>query len=504
MGILDAPARQRRQGLFGGLSVIAQRGNPLTNNGQSNGTDTTATYRYGHKVTSSCYDVRLVYGNYVGNGVTVSDGPNPITVKASIEPIVNAVVGSGAAGSVWPVTFNGAASVTIQPGAYAVSDPVPLRAVAGQFMYTRTNVSVSAGGKWTLSQYVGGGDRTYQDGFTIGSDITGTGAITGSTFGAGYGPSAILGVLANGVSEPKTVLISGDSIAYGAGNTVQDQSYLVQACQAASIAWVNIARASELASGFSGTARRQRMPLAAGCSHAVVEYGVNDFNGGASLATIQASLLDIWNDYAARRLRVYQTTITPVATSTDGWLTTGNQTPSAGNAVRVNLNAWIRAGAPIDPNTKAAVAVGTSGALIAGAAGHPLATCPAYPLGYIEAADSVESARDSGKWKTPERTVADAAITSGSATLTSATAAFTSADVGKSVRVAGAGAAGAALSTTIASVTNATTVVLTGAPAGTTVSGASLAIGVYTADGTHPTSTAHAALAAGANLTNLN
>lgn len=500
MGILDAPAKQRRQGLFGGLSVVAQRGNPLTNNGQSNGTDTTATYRYGHKITSSCYDVRLVYGNYVGNGVTVSDGPNAITVKASIEPVVNAVVGSGAAGSVWPVTFNGAQTATIQPGGFVVSDPVPLSAVAGQFMYTRTNVSVTAGGKWTLSQYVGGGDRTYQDGFTIGSDITGTGAITGSTFGAGYGPVAILGILAAGVSDPKTVLIVGDSKAYGSGNTTQDQSYLVQACQNAALAWVNIARASELASGFSGTARRQRMPLAAGCSHAIVEYGINDINGGATLATVQASLLSIWTDLAARRLRVYQTTVEPVTTSTDGWLTTANQTTTSGNTVRVNLNNWLRAGAPIDPVTKAAVAVGTSGVLIAGVSGHPLAVCSAYPYGCIEVADLIESARDSGKWKPAGRVVADAAITSGTVTLTSATAAFTSADVGQSVRVAGAGAAGATLSTTIASVTNATTAVLTGAPAGTTVSAASLAIGVYTADGTHPTTTGHGVIGAGINL----
>lgn len=69
------------------------------------------------------------------------------------------------------------------------------------------------------------------------------------------------------------------------------------------------------------------------------------------------------------------------------------------------------------------------------------------------------------------KTVTDAAITAADNTLTSATAAFVAGDAGKQINVAGAGAAGVYLSTTIASVTNATTVELT-APAVTTVTGA--------------------------------
>jgi hypothetical protein len=67
--------------------------------------------------------------------------------------------------------------------------------------------------------------------------------------------------------------------------------------------------------------------------------------------------------------------------------------------------------------------------------------------------------------------VADGAISSGSHSLTSSTANFSSADIGKLVVVFGAGSGGANLATTISSVTNSTTVVLT-ASAGTTVSGA--------------------------------
>lgn len=503
MSLLDAPTKPRRDGLFGGLSVVAQRGNGLGNNALSNGTSLTGLYRYGHRVTASSQDVRLVFGNYTGNGLTVVDGPNPITVSAYLEPPTAATAGSGSinSGSLYPVTFRGVATTVIAPGGFAVSDPIPARLIKNQFIYTRTLVAVTSGQKWPLSQYVGGGDINYQDAFLLDS-LTGAsgGAMTGaSTFGAGYGPSAIIGTLAAGTADPKVYLFSGDSIAFGSGATEQDLGFLARAAYRDGLAFLNIGRPSELATGFQGVSRRQRMPLAAGCTHVVNEYGVNDLNSAVPLATLQAAQLDIWSDFASRRLRVFQSTITPVTTSSDGWITLANQTVLSMNTNRVLLNNWFRAGSPIHPTTKVAVAVGTPGALLAGTAGHPLAACPAAPFGCIEVADQVESARDSGKWRAPTVLVADAAITASSGTLTSATAGFNAGMVGSSVRVAGAGAAGAALNTVIVAYTNATTVSLNNA-AGTTVSGASLAIDPPTADGTHPTSSLHKRAAAGVDL----
>jgi Pectate lyase superfamily protein len=81
---------------------------------------------------------------------------------------------------------------------------------------------------------------------------------------------------------------------------------------------------------------------------------------------------------------------------------------------------------------------------------------------------------------TDGRTVTDGAITNTQTTFTSATAAFTSADVGKRIRVNGAGAAGVALFATITVFTNSTTVTVTPA-ASTTVTGATTLIApVYT------------------------
>jgi lysophospholipase L1-like esterase len=67
-------------------------------------------------------------------------------------------------------------------------------------------------------------------------------------------------------------------------------------------------------------------------------------------------------------LPVFQNTITPSTTSTDSWATTGNQTPESSNAVRVQVNDWIR-------------------------------TVPSPLSGYFEIADLAETARNSGIWK---------------------------------------------------------------------------------------------------------
>lgn len=73
------------------------------------------------------------------------------------------------------------------------------------------------------------------------------------------------------------------------------------------------------------------------------------------------------------------------------------------------------------------------------------------------------------------RTVADGAINNGSVILTSSTANFTYDDIGQVINIAGAGASGGALSTTIASINSSASANLSAA-ASTTVSGASVSI----------------------------
>jgi hypothetical protein len=93
--------------------------------------------------------------------------------------------------------------------------------------------------------------------------------------------------------------------------------------------------------------------------------GINDIGSGRSASQIKGDLETI---IAAFTKPVYVATIEPQSSSSDDWATVANQTPDANNSVRTALNGNIRSG-------------------LAGAAG------------YIEFADIVETARDSGKWK---------------------------------------------------------------------------------------------------------
>jgi len=92
---------------------------------------------------------------------------------------------------------------------------------------------------------------------------------------------------------------------------------------------------------------------------------------------------------------VFQTTITPSTTSTDSFATLANQTAAlsfstAGNGTREQLNDWLRDGGPIRDGV--AAAIGAPDAIRSSHNAHPLS-------GVLEMADTVESSRNSGKWK---------------------------------------------------------------------------------------------------------
>lgn len=135
-----------------------------------------------------------------------------------------------------------------------------------------------------------------------------------------------------------------------------------------------------------------RMSQLAYVKNGIMEWGVNSISNGATLASLKANMLTLWTRAATFKRpdgRLFQTTIGPNTTSTDSWATTTNQTVKAGETNRVDLNDWIRDGAPISGGVP--VATGAPG-IRAGEAGHPL-------YGYFDVADALESARNSGKWK---------------------------------------------------------------------------------------------------------
>lgn len=210
-------------------------------------------------------------------------------------------------------------------------------------------------------------------------------------------------------SRQPCVALFGDSITVGKGDPAVGNSangpggWMVRALSsdgsgryAPKIPFLQMCISGESAANYViGTKRRIRFQMASECSctHAVIALGANDLTATVgSDATLRTNQLVLATMLAGRGMKCYTDTILPSTTSTDSWATTANQTKNANEPQRLTYNAWVRAGMPIDPTTKLRVAVGTSGALVTGQAGHPFA-------GWFETTDQVETARDSGLWK---------------------------------------------------------------------------------------------------------
>jgi hypothetical protein len=167
---------------------------------------------------------------------------------------------------------------------------------------------------------------------------------------------------------------------------------------------------------------------------------------------------------------------------------------------RLLYNAWVRGGCPIDPTTKAPVAVGTSNALLAGNFGHPF-------VGFFDIAATVESSLNSGFWL-PANRVATGSIAAADVYLTSSTANFLTAnqeaggDLGTSVSLIGAGDSGALLVADLYQIASSTAAWMD-IPAGTTVTNAQLNIGIMTIDGSHPSPHGHYLVSQAIDVTKL-
>jgi lysophospholipase L1-like esterase len=136
--------------------------------------------------------------------------------------------------------------------------------------------------------------------------------------------------------------------------------------QFASMNLGNMGEKAQNAAAAYGFARRST--LIETCDYAIVMYGTNDVAAGRTLSQMQADLTAIWSQLVDRDLAVYAATIPPIITGS--WATEGGQTVTANEAARVALNDWIR-------------------------------STPAPLAGYFETADTVETTRNSGKWKSP-------------------------------------------------------------------------------------------------------
>lgn len=490
------------------LVSIADRGWGIAA-GPANTVNTVGTSRITYTVGLATAGVTAKWAQRYSTGVDTPGAAGTITFKASLEIVSSTNPGTlNNVGTIYQFTFGGRTTATLDAGGEIIADLLGISLAPGDVVAIRTYLA--SGTAYTCAGHFIYSTNGQPGGFTAASDLTapGSGAVTNAN-GYVYGPLALLGY-PEGAATAKCPLFVGDSIGNGAVDTAYSTipalgtgGFMIRAVTGKA-GMVNVAIGGDIIGGFyQANGSLYRLAAARHCTSGIIEYGTNDFNGGSTAAAVESIVLTVGAEM--RRLglpKVFVCTVVPRVSSTDGFATTANQTPlNAGNeAQRVLYNTWVRAGCPIDPTTKAAVAVGTSGALLAGQYGHPI-------TGYFDTAAKVESSLNSGKWL-PALRMATGSMTSGSNVITSSDANFSSAnqevggDKGQYFSITGAGPAGAILTNVAATITSSTQIACA-ANASTTVTNTALAMGLCTADGVHPTGRGHYLMSQAIDITQL-
>lgn len=328
-------------------------------------------YKTYHQFEDDAAYIIVRYPNYYvtppSPGTEASTG-GPATFKLGLER---------ADGTFVQVTFSASTTGTIPAGSFLDSDPIPVpNAKRGEAFWLRPNIYIPAGQiiytsvpSWGAAPGAVFGEGTAAVA-GVPTDLTMGGAIAQSSGGVNYYPIAIFGA-----TTRRTVLSLADSRGMGIGDLpdLTGKGCVGEFERPLSIknACINAGVGSDRAALFNASSVIRR-GLGQYVSDIVISLGINDIRDGTSaaalLAIIQSIVAALATAYPGKP--IYIATLGPVTTSTDSWATDANQTVTAVEAARVAYNNLLRT------------------------------TRLANVAGIIDMADSVETYRDSGKWKT--------------------------------------------------------------------------------------------------------
>jgi hypothetical protein len=299
-------------------------------------------------------ELHVCYGNWGGPHEAVGSGD--ITVEAAIE--------SDNPLGVARFTWSGVNTITLTPGQTACSDALYPTAFglavfpANAAEWFRTGVVAASSTGFPFSYLLSGPGEGMYAGPLFASQVNATGPMTtpsGGTPASGMlTPFAVLGRYT--VAMP-TLCDIGDSISAG----IEDSSIAEQQSQLAGHGYVGRAAYESDGARIYPTFRLaisgdtaddggyvRRAGFFRYCTHGVAAWGVNDIQiEGPS--TVFSNLKTAWALMHADGIQyIYQTTLTPRTTSTDGWATAARQKAYDFNFVpggpRDQLNFLIRAG----------------------------------------------------------------------------------------------------------------------------------------------------------------
>jgi len=293
--------------------------------------------------------IQVVIGNWMANNNGESNGPALSTEYLAVEY---------PSGVYHLAKWSGADFTTCAAGANVITDPIPVSLRHGdgfwvhrvQIFPSDVQIPVSANAViapssvepvasyiWTNAQWTAVTDDPRA--FVCGTAFTG-----GATGGAWtIYPLAVLGL-----SSVPSVVIYGDSRASGrndaSSNVAQQVDFgswgMGEICRSLgrALPYTNCGCESDTIQSFAAS-HTLRAQLSRYHTHAHFQYGINDLTAGRTEAVIQAALQTAYGYVPS--LKVSQSTIPPVTTSTDSWATVANQTVAASNGPRAALNTWI-------------------------------------------------------------------------------------------------------------------------------------------------------------------
>lgn len=300
--------------------------------------------------------------NTLNNALENTTSGNTATFEASVEY---------PAGTFTRITFGGSNSVSAASGTNTVSDVAAVSIPNGARFWVRIYGVWPVGlVYWDVMDSVNGGAFTFaasvanqvMGGTVVNTNGAGSAKMDQQYNPPGFGPAAIIAQ-----TRVASVLLVGDSRCNGFGDTFDSSGDLGEVARSvgATLPYINLGCYGDTVGQANGS-YTLRGSFAQYTSHVIVETGINDIGGGASAASVLSRQQTMYAKFSGKP--IYQTTLSVRSASTDSWATLANQTVDANNAVRVSVNAAIRA-------------------------------VPANLAGYFEVADAVESARDSGKYK---------------------------------------------------------------------------------------------------------
>ncbi len=289
--------------------------------------------KWGHFAREHITKIKLVYPNFYmsASGVETPTGA-AATFKASIEYPV---------GVFTQALFGGATSLVTPAGVagFVVSDWIKVNIPKGKFFWDKCHRADANGiiynspGTNMKSNAIHGDALNFST--TTVPDTTLSATATNLDVTNGYQPIAILGMTRKG-----SVLILGDSLAFGQNDTVDAAGDVgVFRFIGASRGVINASRPSDRAQWCLANSVLRRS-LGQYVSDIIVQQSINDLGSGARTpAELQGDLVALGNllrtDYPNKRLWL----ATSIPQTADGT----NAAPGATNANRIIMNNWKRA-----------------------------------------------------------------------------------------------------------------------------------------------------------------